>query len=62
MAVTNTGSGPATIGHIVVNLQKRQGNSWVTKSSDVANAAQGDAATTAKIDAAASAGEPVDLV
>ena len=54
MAVSNTGSGPATIGNIVVNLQKRQGNSWVTKSSDIANATQGDAATTAKIHKAAS--------
>lgn len=54
MTVTNTGNGPATIGNIVVNLQKRQGNSWVTKSSDVANATDGDAATTANIHAAAS--------
>ena len=54
MTVTNTGSGPATIGNIVVNLQKRQGNSWVTKSSDIANATQGDDATTANIHKAAS--------
>jgi len=54
MTVSNTGNGPATIGNIVVNLQKRQGNSWVTKSSDIANATQGDDATSAKIHAAAS--------
>jgi len=54
MTVANTGNGPATIGNIVVNLQKRSGNTWVTASSDVANATQGDAATTAKIHAAAS--------
>jgi hypothetical protein len=54
MTVTNTGSGPATIGNIVVNLQKRSGNTWVTKSSDVADATNGDAATTANIHKAAS--------
>ena len=56
MTVTNTGTGtgPATIGNIVVNLQARQGNTWATKSSDIANATEGDAATTAKIHAAAS--------
>jgi hypothetical protein len=54
MTVANTGNGPATIGNIVVNLQKRSGNTWVTASSDVANATQGDAATTAKLHAAAS--------
>lgn len=54
MTVANTGSGPATIGNIVVNLQKRSGNTWVTASTDVANATQGDAATTAKLHAAAS--------
>lgn len=54
MTVTNAGSGPATIGNIVVNLQTRSSNSWATRSSDVANATQGDAATTAKIHAAAS--------
>src|SRR5688572_25272056 len=54
LTVTNTGSGPATIGNIVVNLQTRVNNKWVTASSDVANATLGDAATTAKIHAAAS--------
>ncbi len=54
MTVTNTGSGPATIGNIVVNLQRRVGNSWVTTASDIANATQGDDATTANIHKAAS--------
>lgn len=54
MTVTNTGTGPATIGNIVVNLQKRTGNSWVTRASDIANATQGDDATTANIHKAAS--------
>ena len=49
MTVTNFGTGPATIGNIVVNLQKRVSNTWVTASSDVADATNGDAATTAKI-------------
>ncbi len=54
MTVTNTGSGPATIGNIVVNLQKRVGNTWVSASANVANATDGDAAITADIHAQAS--------
>lgn len=46
--VTNTGSGPATIGNILVNLQTKSGSSWVTRSSDVNDATSG-AATTAYI-------------
>jgi hypothetical protein len=49
MTVTNSGSGPATIGNIVVNLQKRVSNKWVSASADVADATSGDAATTANI-------------
>jgi hypothetical protein len=49
MTVKNTGSGGATIGNIVVNLQTRSGNTWVTKSSDIADATNDDAATTAKV-------------
>ena len=49
LRVTNTGSGPATIGNILVNLQTRSGNSWVTRSSDVNDATNGDSATTAHI-------------
>ena len=54
MTVTNTGTGGATIGNIVVNLQTKSGNSWVTKSSDVADATQDDAATTVKVVSSAS--------
>lgn len=54
MTVTNTGTGGATIGNIVVNLQTKSGNTWVTKSSDVADATQDDAATTAKVVSSAS--------
>ena len=50
--VFNIGTGPATLGNIVVNLQARQGNHWVTLASDVADATQGDAATTAHVVAA----------
>ena len=49
LTLTNSGDGPATIGNVVVNLQKRVNSKWVTVSSDVANATQGDAATTAAI-------------
>lgn len=44
-----TGSGPATIGSIVVNLQRKSGLLWKTVASDIANANDGDTATTAKI-------------
>lgn len=63
MTVTNTGSAPATIGNIVVNLQKpRTGpNSgacrnipWVSAAADVADATHGDTATSANIVAAGS--------
>lgn len=63
MTVTNTGSAPATIGNIVVNLQKpRTGPNigacrnvpWVSAAADVANATFGDLATSAKIVAAGS--------
>lgn len=49
LTITNSGSGPATIGNIVVNLQTRAGNKWVTRSTDIANATDGDDATTANI-------------
>ncbi|CAN5238292.1 hypothetical protein BH11MYX1_BH11MYX1_17100 [soil metagenome] len=47
--VINLGTGPATLGNIVVNLQAKQGSHWVTVSSDVADATQGDNATTAHV-------------
>lgn len=49
LTVTNNGSAPATIGNIVVNLQRRINNKWASISSDVADAASGDGATTANI-------------
>lgn len=49
LTVANTGAGPATIGNIVVNLQTRIGHKWVTLSSNVADATDGDDATTASI-------------
>src|SRR5262245_55754978 len=46
--VRNSGSGGAPIGNIIVNLQTRSGNKWVSRSSDIADATQDDAATMAK--------------
>jgi hypothetical protein len=54
MTVENTGSGPAPIGNIVVNLQARAGSTWITLSSVIADATNGDDATTANILAQAS--------
>jgi hypothetical protein len=54
LSVSNTGTANATIGNIVVNLQRKIGSKWVTKSSDIADATNGDTATTAKIVAGAS--------
>lgn len=52
--ISNSGTKPATIGNIVVNLQKKVGNKWVSAAANVANAFSGDAATSAKIVADAS--------
>lgn len=52
VSVTNTGSAPATIGNIVVNLERNL-SKWTVVSSDVADATNGDAATTDKVLAAA---------
>ena len=54
MGVTNNGGQTATIGNIVVNLQKKSGSSWKSVSVDVADATSDDAATTASIDPKAS--------
>jgi hypothetical protein len=56
VTVTNTGTANATIGNVVVNLQKKIINTsnWVSVAADVADATNGDAATTANIVAAAS--------
>lgn len=57
VTVTNTGTANATIGNIVINLQKKIPNTsnWVSVAADVADATNGDAAATANIVAAASA-------
>lgn len=53
--VYNGGSAPATIGNVVVNLQRKtSGNKYATVCSDVADATQGDAATSANVLAGAS--------
>lgn len=54
VSVTNGGSAPATIGNIVVNLQRRSGKNWVSASVDVADSTNGDVATSANIVANAS--------
>ena len=64
LTVTNTGSAPATIGNIVVNLQKpnspKRGSNapYVSVAADVADATNGDAAASAKIVAAGSQENP----
>lgn len=47
--VKNEGKGGATIGNIVVNLQTRANNKWVSRSAVVADATQDDDATFARI-------------
>ena len=47
--VENKGTAGATIGNIVVNLQKKVGTKWVTQSSVVADGTQDDNATAASI-------------
>lgn len=54
LTVTNTGSANATIGNIVVNLQRKSGKNQVTAASVVADATAGDAAVTANICSGAS--------
>jgi hypothetical protein len=51
LSITNSGSLPATLGNIVVNLQRKNGpkNQWKTVVSNVANSSAGDAATSASI-------------
>jgi hypothetical protein len=59
LSITNNGGAPATIGNIVVNLQRQQlykgKSTWVSAAADVANAANGDAATVGNIVASSSA-------
>jgi hypothetical protein len=57
VTVTNTGSANATLGNIVINLQKKIANtsSWVSVAANVADATSGDAATRGRIVASTSA-------
>ena len=61
VTVTNTGTANATLGNIVINLQKKIANTsnWVSVAADVADATSGDAATSARIVATGSAENPV---
>ena len=58
VSVTNTGGAPATIGNIVVNLQHQKlvnrKTYWISAAADVADATNGDGATSANIVASAS--------
>lgn len=49
LTVKNHGWGGATIGNIVVNLQTRVHHNWVSRSVDIADATQDDAATFARV-------------
>ena len=56
--IRNTGNVAAPLGNIVVNLQKRIGNDWVSAAADCADATYGDAATSARIVRAATHESP----
>jgi len=61
LTIANTGSADATIGNIVINLQKRAvcgTPTWVSAAADMADATVGDAATKATIAKAASQEDP----
>ncbi|HXJ37259.1 MAG TPA: hypothetical protein VMS22_24785, partial [Candidatus Eisenbacteria bacterium] len=49
VTIRNNGLKSAPIGNMVVTLQHKPANQWVTLSSDIANATSGDAAVSAKI-------------
>lgn len=46
--VRNTGGVGGPIGNVVVRLQTKSGSTWTTRASDVANATNGDAATSVR--------------
>lgn len=56
--VQNSGTVSATIGNIVLNLQRKVGDDWISAAANCANAAFGDAATSCLIVKAASREEP----
>jgi hypothetical protein len=43
--MTNTGTGPAALGNIILNLQRPCGKVWVSAAADAADSTFGDAAT-----------------
>ena len=50
LTFVNFGDAPATLGNMVVNLDTESKNAFTAKASDIANATQGAAATTALVD------------
>ncbi|MBS1708379.1 MAG: hypothetical protein JSS65_06605 [Armatimonadetes bacterium] len=65
LTITNTGSGLAPIGNIVINLQRKNSHKingkltpWVSVAADVADATNGDNATVANIASAGSQEDP----
>ena len=54
LTLTNAGSSMATLGNAIVNLQTKSGSQWITRATDVADATNGNAATSAHVVAAAS--------
>jgi hypothetical protein len=62
LVITNSGAAPATVGNIVVNLQKQKNiggkQRWVSASVDIADKTNRDLATQAYVVAAASAEDP----
>ena len=53
--ITNTGTGPAPLGNIIINLQRPCGTVWVSAAIDVADATFGQAATYGNFISTASA-------
>jgi hypothetical protein len=58
MFVHNVGTGPASLGNIVINLQRPCGSNWVSAAADIADATNGAVATFANIVAKATTENP----
>jgi|WetSurMetagenome_2_1015567.scaffolds.fasta_scaffold30269_3 hypothetical protein len=56
--VANTGNAPATLGNVVVNLQRKVGGTWTTIARDITDGTSRNAATSAQVIAN---GAPVTL-
>lgn len=48
LTIANNGAAPASLGNIILNLQRRQGNTWVSAAADVADSSAGDASVFAR--------------